>query len=131
MARQYQTGKDEATLRREAYARRVAEGCDGATNRYHNDPEYKARRLAQNLAAQRRRNFGLTLAQFEEMQIAQNGQCAICQKPPKGRDLDVDHDHNTGAIRGLLCRNCNLMLGKINDRVEVLEKAIQYLRKHE
>ncbi len=66
---------------------------------------------------------------FEE----QDGVCAICGEPEtavlRGRTLklSVDHDHETGVIRGLLCHACNLGLGKFKDRVELLEKAIAYL----
>jgi hypothetical protein len=44
--------------------------------------------------------------------------------------LSVDHDHVTGAVRGLLCSNCNLVLGYACDDVTVLQKAIGYLRRH-
>lgn len=52
--------------------------------------------------------------------------CAICQSETK---LCIDHDHGTGAVRGLLCLNCNLALGNFHDSIEKLEKAIMYLKK--
>jgi hypothetical protein len=56
---------------------------------------------------------------------SQGGKCAICQRPSK---LCLDHSHTTNEVRGLLCRSCNRLLGRINDNVELLEKTVQYLR---
>ena len=76
-----------------------------------------------------KKRYGLTLDEFNAMASAQDDMCAICHKPElmKGY-LSVDHDHTTGKIRGLLCRSCNLWLGKINDSVLTLESAIRYLK---
>ena len=54
------------------------------------------------------------------MLIAQRGLCAICQAPPDGqwKVLCVDHDHETGKVRGLLCVTCNTMLGRLENRME-------------
>lgn len=78
--------------------------------------------------------YGLTLEQYEEKFAAQNGQCAICEQPEKCRNgqgeprrLSVDHDHATGAIRGLLCTACNALLGYAEDDPERLEAAARYL----
>jgi hypothetical protein len=58
---------------------------------------------------------------------AQDGKCAICGCLPNGKRLSIDHDHNDGKIRGLLCSNCNLALGLFKDSVTNLSKAISYL----
>lgn len=79
----------------------------------------------------RAREFGLTPAQWELMNESQQGLCAICQGTSTGRPLDVDHDHSSGAVRGLLCRKCNLALGFVGDSIEILESMIQYLRDHQ
>jgi hypothetical protein len=72
--------------------------------------------------------YNLTIEDLLEMLRKQNGVCAICGKPPKeGRNLDVDHCHETKEIRGLLCNNCNRALGHFQDSKENLEKAIEYL----
>lgn len=80
--------------------------------------------------------FSITSAIYEQMLEAQNGGCAVCHKPPpSGGALDVDHDHNccSGSktcgkcIRGLLCRDCNTVLGKVNDSVTHLSKMIEYI----
>lgn len=73
--------------------------------------------------------YNMTLDQYYKMKNDQNGVCAICFGICKtGRDLAVDHDHKTGKIRGLLCHNCNNILGSANDSFEVLINAIKYLR---
>lgn len=72
--------------------------------------------------------FGLTPAEYEAMRVAQGGVCAICQGPPQpNRRLSVDHDHQTGRIRGLLCTRCNTGIGLLNDSPTVLQQAVKYL----
>lgn len=74
------------------------------------------------------KQWGLSIDDYERLVKAQGGGCAICKKPcSSGRKLAVDHDHKTGRIRGLLCSNCNLGLGKFFDNKELLRKAISYL----
>lgn len=64
------------------------------------------------------------------MKNSQGGVCAICECPDKKR-LSVDHDHQTGKIRGLLCANCNLALGNFKDDPDRLAKAIVYLKRNQ
>lgn len=74
--------------------------------------------------------YGITLADHDKMLEEQNGMCALCGKPPySSRSLSVDHDHATGAIRGLVHQKCNTVIGLAQDSIEYLEKAISYLRK--
>lgn len=78
-----------------------------------------------------RYRFDITLETWERMLIAQCGQCAICNRPMTGPDEPcVDHDHQTNKVRALLCAACNKALGGFRDSIELLEKAIQYLREH-
>ena len=70
---------------------------------------------------------GITDFEFEQMVENQNGVCAICNKNCK---LCLDHDHGTGAIRGLLCNSCNCGLGFFKDNKTFLESAIYYLNNH-
>jgi hypothetical protein len=77
------------------------------------------------------RLYGITLKDYEHLYILQNGVCAICRKPEgrKGKVfLVVDHDHETGKVRGLLCSNCNSGLGFFKDSLESLSSARQYLK---
>lgn len=74
-----------------------------------------------------KRDFGITLAQYNIKLESQGGVCAICSDPPGKRPLAVDHDHQTGKIRGLLCLTCNVGIGSLKDNSEILRRAITYL----
>lgn len=72
--------------------------------------------------------FGITYAQFNQLSDFQNQVCAICEQPCRTHArLSVDHCHLTGRIRGLLCNQCNHMLGNAKDSPELLRKAAEYL----
>lgn len=71
--------------------------------------------------------YGITLEDYEAMVVAQDGRCAICRQEGK---LDVDHDHDTLVIRGLLCRSCNLMIGVMHEDATRLRAAADYLDAH-
>ena len=71
--------------------------------------------------------LGITLRKYDELFEKQNGVCAICGLPEIMKRLCVDHNHRTGEVRGLLCSQCNILLGCANDNIETLEKAKEYL----
>lgn len=75
------------------------------------------------------RRYGLTLEDFNNLVKKQNGCCAICREPCP--NLHVDHCHLSFRNRGLLCTSCNKALGFFKDRIDLLEAAIEYLRKHQ
>jgi hypothetical protein len=76
------------------------------------------------------KKFGIHADQYEAIAKEQNFVCAICQKSePCNRALAVDHCHTTKKVRGLLCTNCNMGLGKFQDNVEYLKKAIEYMER--
>jgi len=83
--------------------------------------------------------YGLTLDSFHAKAEQQNFLCAVCHEEPKPRvrpgfdelsDFFVDHDHETGAVRGLVCIRCNSALGMLRDDVELAMKAALYLEHH-
>jgi hypothetical protein len=74
-----------------------------------------------------RYTYGLSLEEYDELLSKQGGVCAICGESPNGRPLDVDHCHKTEAVRGLLCNNCNLGIGKLADDVGRIRAALSYL----
>ena len=83
-----------------------------------------------NHAAKLAREFGITVERYDELMQIQDGRCAICLARPRKRRLAVDHDHETGEIRGLLCTRCNHgILGKAHDSVSMLMRAVSYLRR--
>ena len=76
------------------------------------------------------RKFGINLDEYNTRFIAQNGVCAICKLPPaNGRNLCVDHNHETDKVRGLLCDRCNMILGRIGESADILERMSAYLKK--
>lgn len=84
--------------------------------------------------------YGITLKAYRNMLEAQNYLCSICHQPETGThnrgketialSLSVDHDHDTGAVRSLLCHKCNKALGLFNDDIEMLRSALEYLEQH-
>lgn len=73
--------------------------------------------------------YNLTPQKFQEMLSSQKERCAICSKSISVKTADIDHCHDTGSVRGLLCRSCNMGLGLFRDNPELLRKAIDYLFK--
>lgn len=78
-----------------------------------------------------KREFGITLEQYNIMFTNQNGKCLICLRHQSEfkRALAVDHNHETGEIRGLLCHKCNTAIGLLHDNIDILNNAIKYLKK--
>jgi hypothetical protein len=79
--------------------------------------------------------YGMTHEQYEDMLMQQNGACAICGKPESRMIrgsvamLAIDHDHETGKVRGLLCSWCNRRLGVFEDKTFVAS-AVKYLKRY-
>jgi Recombination endonuclease VII len=70
----------------------------------------------------------MTVEEYEKLFEEQEGRCAICGRDQETK-LAVDHDHQTGERRGLLCKQCNVGLGYFRDDTAVLERAISYLNR--
>jgi hypothetical protein len=86
--------------------------------------------IARSRRQQLKTRFGITEADYERMLQEQQGVCAICNRTcATGKRLAVDHCHDAGRIRGLLCKNCNTAIGLLSDEPARLEKAIAYLKK--
>jgi hypothetical protein len=103
----------------------------------------------------RLRKYGITLDEFNALLVQQNGCCAICGSKNSGVKLNgrdgpkrcskngwpsvskkeghrpwhIDHDHQTGRVRGLLCHSCNLALGYVKDDVSLLRRMVSYLER--
>jgi len=77
--------------------------------------------------------YGIDIDEYNIIFSNQNGCCVICgiHQSILYNKLAVDHDHTTGKVRGLLCMNCNTAIGKFNDDIKLLEKAIEYLKRWE
>lgn len=95
--------------------------------RYEQLDRYKSKELM--------KNYNLSLEDYNSMIWKQENKCQICKEPEvvvhhvSGRlkSLAVDHNHETGKVRGLLCQRCNRVLGKVRDSVELLDKMKDYL----
>lgn len=75
----------------------------------------------------RKYTYGITNEDYDQLLAQQDGVCAICGNLPGKQVLEIDHDHATGLVRGLLCHKCNVGIGFLNDDTVVLHKAIEYL----
>lgn len=87
---------------------------------------YRSNRAESKAAYHRLKAYGLSDEDFAAMLAAQGGACAICQRITD-RPLHVDHDHETGRVRGLLCYSCNAALGSFGDSPARLLSALAYL----
>lgn len=74
------------------------------------------------------RTYGLGPGDYDSLYLYQGGRCAVCRVATGARKrLAVDHDHKTGAVRGLLCGPCNQMLGQLRDNADAFARAAEYL----
>lgn len=93
----------------------------------------KARRDAGlDVETRRRRDlmnkYGITLEDWDRLYDEQLGRCGVCARPlAEFKKICVDHDHETGAVRGLLCNSCNRGVGYLQDDPELMRRAIRYL----
>lgn len=119
--RHYQRNREAIIARSKRYAERNAEKVAA----------YKRQHHAQNADLAREdkliRKYGITAADYQQLLNAQGGGCAICGRQDQRRRLNVDHDHATGMVRGLLCSGCNgARLGRLGDSPERAEELAAY-----
>lgn len=96
---------------------------DCKRHKYPTTPAQKQRAYERQI----KRNYGITVDQYDDMYRSQNGLCAGCKQTNNGSKFHIDHCHVSGVVRGLLCNKCNIALGLVNDRVDVLANLISYL----
>lgn len=111
--------------------------------KYYSDPQkkeearaysrayyYKQNGIEKGFNSKLRTRFGITRDQYDFLLKCQNDGCAICGANvarKNAKHLAVDHDHQTGKVRGLLCTRCNRVIGSFQDNPDLLRKAAQYL----
>lgn len=75
------------------------------------------------------REYGITLEEFKRMRESIT-QCEICEWELSDKNCHIDHCHTSGKVRGLLCFNCNAALGMLKESELIMNRAIEYLKKH-
>jgi hypothetical protein len=98
--------------------------------------QYKADNPEKVAAAHRARRlkaiYGISVAEYDQMLTDQGGRCALCRTDtPRGMGtFHVDHCHDTGAVRALLCSTCNTGIGHLQHNPDLLIKAAEYIQHH-
>lgn len=122
------TGFFRSTARIDGYAF-YCKACDTAKAKaWRNRSGYHKKAYEQ--AVRNKSRYGITWTEYQRLLEKQAGGCAICGviKLEDNKALAIDHDHQTGKVRGLLCRKCNIGLGQLQDSKELLTRAIAYLQ---
>lgn len=117
------------------YSLRHPERRKEANARQRLKPDYKDKERNKHL----KRQYGITLEQYNQMLEEQNGVCAMCFEPEtvkshhtgEVRYLAVDHDHKTGKVRGLLCFRCNTMLEHFDKDIDKIKAVLAYIKEHQ
>lgn len=152
----YKDPEKEKECQRQYYLRHKDKVLAASKKRYHEKKEEILRgckdrynkdtaRITQRNKNYRARNRGkykeyewrcagmvnMTMERYDQLFQEQNGSCAICRIGAEtlSRNLVVDHNHETGKVRGLLCDHCNQGIGKLKDNIIILERAIEYLNR--
>lgn len=89
---------------------------------------YAKARPAMRAAIWRKHAYGLSEAEWYALYESQGGCCAICGKPEQINVLNIDHDHATGIVRGMLCGHCNKAIGLFGDDLDRIARAYYYLK---
>ncbi len=101
---------------------------DGKTRMGWKSYESEELRRRGRLSAQLKNRYGINMDIYDEMFNIQNGKCYICLD--KDKKLHVDHNHETGKVRKLLCRECNQGIGFLKENPEVIQRAYDYIMEH-
>lgn len=119
---------------RDAFAKGQATGglhswCRECSSAYAKERRATLPRNSEREARWRQQGIDVTWEHFEELLAAQSGRCAICNRDEieVGRSHVLDHDHQTGKPRGVLCSTCNSAIGLLNDSPDLLRRALDYL----
>lgn len=124
-----------AELRRPDGVRCHCKACGAQLSRRHRETSDTYRQWVRRANRPRKllSKYGLTPDEYDRLLAAQGGSCAICRADSPGGKHDdhfhVDHDHETGKVRGLLCNKCNVALGVFGDNLGGIERVVEYLRR--
>lgn len=102
--------------------------------KYHTDAQFKVDVIKRATESKRKNVYGVPPERFNEILLEQGNKCAICVRDLDGSTFkmrgNMDHNHQTGKPRGILCAHCNQALGMFQDSIKVLRCAVEYLEKH-
>lgn len=103
----------------------------GRVNAYHRSRRAKPEVKRADRSAYLKRKYGITIERYDELLASQGGECAICGREPRPDiSLHLDHDHESGQLRGILCFRCNNALGDFDDDVSLLRAAVRYVESY-
>lgn len=124
----YLTLKTSRKGKKTRYFDRTCKKCRLKYNRAYRSPVSAEKRREYHL----RDTYGIPAEMYDVLLAIQGGGCAICGASPEidGCRLAIDHDHDTGKIRALLCRKCNTGLGNFREDPDLLRRAVAYLERH-
>ena len=113
--------------------RNVCKPCRNKRQKITPEKRKESYSYEKNRNTKLKQTYGITYDDYLEMFNEQDGKCLICERHQKDLTLAlaVDHCHDTGMIRGLLCGNCNSGIGNLRDDISLLKKAIEYLESYE
>ena len=120
----YAENRDREIQRVQDWRRANKERSDNYQRERRQRPDVKRREREGHL----RRKYGMTLEQYDALLLSQGGGCGICGRRPEGRfSLHVDHDHETGVVRGILCFRCNNAVGDLQNDPTLARAVAAYL----
>ena len=122
----YERNREYAIARAQDWVRRNPERYAEQKRRWREDK--KVERRAIERSGHLRRKYGLTIEDFEFLRVAQGDRCAICDQPDSA-GLHIDHHHDSGLIRGLLCGKCNKAIGLLKEDPALFDSASSYLQR--
>ena len=134
----YEKNKEELNAKNKAYREKNKEKLKAYDKTYKEKNKekiaaYREKNKDKIKGNNLKRRYGIGLHEYNLMLTEQKGKCACCgiHQNELTQKFAVDHDHDTGLIRGLLCSLCNTGIGKLGDNIEGLMRALNYLEKHE
>lgn len=128
------THKEQIRKYNTTWVRNHRKECRESNSNYKKNHKKELLNYSKNYYSRRgrrlflKRKYNLSLEQYQNLILQQNNKCGICKKPFK-QTAHIDHNHQTGMVRGLLCSTCNRGIGYFKDNIIILKNAIDYLEK--
>lgn len=103
---------------------------------FRKDPAHKERFKEYRRNNSITQRYGISIETYNDLVNIQQNKCKICGNHPnkkgpiQNQSLHIDHCHNTGKVRGLLCHLCNRAIGLFRERIDLIEKSLEYLNSH-